>query len=256
MSWSSNGASCSALWTVQTTPSGSEVEVVTTPTTFSITCGGITDSVEVNIENVIPIDPPVLIGPSNGATGVSLTPTLTWEPATGADRYDVRFGTVNPPSTTPVSSNQAPNTYGPTGLVASTQYWWQVRAELADESTFALSPVWTFTTGATATAPGAFTYAAPANGATGVAFIGPVLSWNPSAGVDTYNVYFGTENPPPLVESGFGSVTRTLGSLVPGTQYYWKIEAVNTTGTTAGTGGVQSFTTLAAPTGCSVTGFC
>ena len=39
---------------------------------------------------------PTSPSPTNGATGVSATPTLTWS-ASGATSYDVRFGTANPP---------------------------------------------------------------------------------------------------------------------------------------------------------------
>ena len=40
----------------------------------------------------VPPGPVTIFSPSQGATGVSLTPTLSWAPATGATSYDIYFG--------------------------------------------------------------------------------------------------------------------------------------------------------------------
>jgi len=55
--------------------------------------------------------------PLNGATNVSILPTLTWPASTGATSYDVYFGTsLNPPLVTNVSVTS----YSPTTLINST----------------------------------------------------------------------------------------------------------------------------------------
>ena len=41
----------------------------------------------------------------------------------------------------------------------------------------------------------------------------------------TYDIYFGTTSPPPLVVTDYGSTTFALGPLDSGTTYYWKIVA-------------------------------
>jgi len=59
------------------------------------------------------------------------------------------------------------------------------------------------------------------------------LSWNPADRAVSYDVYFGTSNPP----SFFGNQTQTTfqtGPLAVLTAYYWRIDAVNSYGTTAG----------------------
>jgi len=81
--------------------------------------------------------------PADTATGISLTPTLTWV-ASGATSYNVYFGTAGSPPL--VNSGQAAASYAPAGLVASTSYHWKIVAINSSGST--TGPIWTFTTGA------------------------------------------------------------------------------------------------------------
>ncbi len=90
-------------------------------------------------------------------------------------------------------------------------------------------------------APAIPAYLSPANGATGLA-LNTTLNWaaGSSGGMpDTYNVYFGTTNPPPLVAAAYTETSYTP-LLYPNSTYYWKIDAVNTMGTA--TGPIWSFT--------------
>jgi hypothetical protein len=82
--------------------------------------------------------------PADGATGVSTAPTLAWS-SSGATAYDVKFGTVTPPTTT-VSSGQSAASYSPAGLANDTTYYWQIVATNTSGST--AGPVWSFTTAA------------------------------------------------------------------------------------------------------------
>lgn len=98
-------------------------------------------------------DQPTLDGPSgapiNGATGVSLTPTLRWtctDPDGDALTYTVSFGTSTPPSA--VSTDQSNSSYSPTSLTYSTRYYWSVTAKDTDGATTS-SDEWNFTTTAT-----------------------------------------------------------------------------------------------------------
>ncbi len=71
-----------------------------------------------------------------------------------------------------------------------------------------------------------------------------ILSWqcsDPENESITYDVFFGTNNPPALVSAGQGSNTYDPGQLQPGSTYYWKIIAYDYTNSTEGT--VWSFTT-------------
>ncbi len=91
---------------------------------------------------------PASPSPADGATGVSLSPTLTWS-AAGATSYDVRFGTASSPPQ--ASSGQSAATYAPGALAAGTHYFWQIVAHNASGAT--TGPVWSFTTG-TSASPG------------------------------------------------------------------------------------------------------
>ena len=82
----------------------------------------------------------------------------------------------------------------------------------------------------------------PANGATGVS--APLtLTWS-AAGATSYDVYFGSTNPPQAIETG--QVTTSYApTIATGTTYFWQIVARNSAGSTAGP--VWSFTTVPTP---------
>jgi photosystem II stability/assembly factor-like uncharacterized protein len=69
--------------------------------------------------------PPVLTFPADGAAGTSLTPTLTWNAASGATSYDVYFGLFSPP---PFVMNTASLSYALQTLNPNTTYYWQIAA--------------------------------------------------------------------------------------------------------------------------------
>src|SRR4029450_10771070 len=60
----------------------------------------------------------------------------------------------------------------------------------------------------------------------------------------THDVRFGTTNPPPFVVNQTATI-YAAPTLNPNTVYYWRIDEINTSGTTTGT--VWSFTTLPVP---------
>ena len=79
----------------------------------------------------------------------------------------------------------------------------------------------------------------PATSSTGTQ-IRPFLSWLPSIGATSHNVFFGTTNPPPSIGNQANSYYNA-GLLKPSTKYYWRIDEVTSGGTV--TGAVWSFTT-------------
>jgi uncharacterized repeat protein (TIGR01451 family) len=82
-----------------------------------------------------------LSSPANGATGVSVTPILTWTAATGAASYNVYFGVTAVP---PFAANTTSLQYSPSQLAPGTTYNWQVAAVNAAGANN--SPVFSFTT--------------------------------------------------------------------------------------------------------------
>jgi len=59
------------------------------------------------------------------------------------------------------------------------------------------------------------------------------VMWKASINADSYDVYFGTENPPPFVMNQEGT-TYQPDELAKGTRYYWRIDGKNSNGTTEG----------------------
>ena len=79
--------------------------------------------------------------------------------------------------------------------------------------------------------------------ATGVS-TNPTLTWS-ATGATSYDVSFGTTNPPPQVVSGISSASYTPAIVANGTTYFWQVIARNASGST--TGPVWSFTTASTP---------
>ena len=96
----------------------------------------------------------------------------------------------------------------------------------------------------TTTAPGQATNPSPGNGATNVS-IAADLSWSAGSGATSHNVYFGMATSPPLVVTGQTATSYDPGTLNNDATYYWKIDEVNSAGTTLATQ-VWSFTTESA----------
>ena len=97
----------------------------------------------------LPPAPVTIFSPAQGATGVALNVTLSWQPASLADSYNVYLGTTKPPAL--VASGLTGTTYTPASpLNAGTTYYWMVTSVNGFSST--ASAVWSFTTVAPATA--------------------------------------------------------------------------------------------------------
>jgi len=192
-----------------------------------------------------PAPPAVPAGPSpaSGSAGVAPSTALTWAASSGASTYDVAFGTSNTPSV--VSTGQLTTTYTPAAALAyATTYYWQITAKGAGGST--AGPVWSFTTApAPVPAPDVPSGPSPANASTDIA-PSTALTWAASSGANTYDVAFGTTDPPSVVSTGQLTATYTpAAALAYATTYYWQITAKGAGGSTAGP--VWSFTTIAAP---------
>jgi hypothetical protein len=87
--------------------------------------------------------------PTNGQTGVSTSPTLSWPTSAGATGYNVYFGTTNPPNTL-VSSNQAGTTYNTGALSQQTTYYWRIVPLNANGTAIGCAN-WSFTTACSGT---------------------------------------------------------------------------------------------------------
>ena len=177
--------------------------------------------------------------PSNGATNVSTSATLSWTAGSGATTHDVYFGVDSTPDSTEFIGNQSGTTYNPGSLAYSTTYYWRIDEKNAVGTT--TGTVWSFTTASAPQPPSAATNPTPANGATGIA-IATDISWSAGSGATSHDVYFGTTSPGTFQGNQAGTTFDT-GTMAYNTTYYWRIDEKNAAGTTTGT--VWSFTTAA-----------
>ena len=93
---------------------------------------------------------PTLTAPANAATGIAVTPTLTWGTVTGAATYRVQLSTVSTFASTVIddSTLTAGSKAITTALTVNKAYYWRVNAKNAG-GTSTWSSIFSFTTVAT-----------------------------------------------------------------------------------------------------------
>ena len=168
--------------------------------------------------------PPATPGPTGlAATSATAQVALKWNATSGATSYKVKRSIISNGPYTVIATVTTTN-YNNTGLTNGTTYYYVVSAVKSGGETGNSSQV------------GAKPIAAP-TGLTAVAGTKQVaLSWTASAGAQTYNVYRGTaagqESSTPIA-SGISTASYTNTGLTTGTTYYYKVAAVNFSGTSS-----------------------
>jgi len=187
--------------------------------------------------------------PANGATNIPINTDLSW---TGGDSdpgdtvtYDIYFGPTNPP---PIQShNQTGTTYDTGTMIYSTMYYWKIKS-WDNHGESITGPTWGFTTHVN-NPPNIPSSPTPSNGATSI-IITTDLSWtggDPDAGdTVTYDVYFGTTNPPSIRVHNQSGITYDTGTMTYSTTHYWKIKSWDNHGAST-TGPTWNFTTQPQP---------
>ncbi|MFH1227402.1 MAG: putative Ig domain-containing protein [Planctomycetota bacterium] len=200
--------------------------------------GGTTTGIVWSFTTEAPPPPPAQVtspNPADGVANISITRQLSWASASGATSYDVYFGTANPP---PISqTNIAITGYNPGVLSFSATYYWRIDSKNGGGMT--TGNIWSFST-KSPTPPAQVASPTPADSAANVS-ITTQLAWASAEDATSYDVYFGTANPPPLSQTGTTATTYNPGALEFTTIYYWRIDSKNSAGIT--TGQVWSFTT-------------
>lgn len=185
---------------------------------------------------------PLLASPANAATGVSLTASLSWNPAATAASYAVQVS-IDPNFGTTVINRSALTTTSSalSGLTNGTVYYWRVNATNA-AGTSAWSAARSFTT--VFSAP---VLSSPANSATNVSRT-PTLGWSAAAGATAYRVQYSTTSGFTLsttvtrdVPTGTSLVITT--ALLGRTRYFWRVQSVRGT-VISGYSASRSFTTI------------
>ena len=204
-----------------------------TPNTITSIPGGTVNLLLYSVVTPPPTIPaaPVLSSPANASTGISTSPTLSWQSSAGADSYGVQVSTVPDFITTVYSQTGITATStGVTGLSGNTTYYWRVNATNTG-GTSGWSGIYSFTTGV-GSAPSAPILASPSNGLTNVSR-SPTLSWNAAAGASTYTVQVSTNsNFTTFIynTAGISSTSTTVSGLGSRVTYYWRVVAVNGVG--------------------------
>ncbi len=184
---------------------------------------------------------PVLVAPLNLADNQPVNATMIWNSVPGATTYRLQVSTSNTFATTVYNdSTRTSTSQQMSGLTLGVTYYWRVNAKnLAGTSVY--STVWSFNTTA---APATPVLIAPANLATNVA-TNPTVSWNASIGATSYRVQVSTSNAFATTVFNDSTVTGTtqpITGLNNGTTYFWRVNAKNTSGTSAYA--TRSFTTI------------
>ena len=184
------------------------------------------------------VNPPVLATPANDASGLSLTPTLTWNTTTGATYYYLQVASdtsgfhgdegnfeVDHSSIEALSYDVGSNGEH---LANQTKYYWRVR----DDEKSDWSETWSFTT--IAGMPIVPELSDPSSGTT---WVSPdsYLYWNYADGAATYSIQVSTSptdfSAPVLEESEIQDNDLYIGDLAFDTKYFWRVKTTNPTGT-------------------------
>ncbi len=173
---------------------------------------------------------PTLSSPANGATGIATSPMLSWGSSVGARSY--RLQVSNAPSFATMVLNDSALTstsmaIGP--LANGTTYYWRVNAS-NDGGTSSFSTPWNFTTVA-ASLPSP-SLVSPANGASDQATT-LSLQWNAVSNASSYHLQVSTVASfasTVVDDSTITTLSRSVGPLMDGTTYYWRVSALNSSG--------------------------
>lgn len=164
------------------------------------------------------------LAPADGSSAVGTAPRLSWSPVDGAFAYDVFFDSSG--ATTLVVADTRQTFYTLSNLTPGTTYQWKVVAKgdpFCPSLVTSSSPVFSFTTVGGCNAPGGFSLTFPPAGQI-VNGTAAILEWTSSPGAASYDVFFGTSNPPPFAGTT-SSLTFPASGLLSGASYFWKVIA-------------------------------
>ncbi|MDD5362592.1 MAG: T9SS type A sorting domain-containing protein [Ignavibacteria bacterium] len=177
-------------------------------------------------------NPPVLISPTNAATGVSLTPIFDWSDVSGATYYNFQMASDNNFTNIILNINNLSTSgyQAASALSPNTTYYWRAMAGMPG-ITSGWSNQWSFTT---LGGPAAPTLLSPANGSN-ILTTTPTLDWNDVSGAVSYEVQIATDVNFVNLIVNIGTVNSQYitpsGTLAGNMTYYWRARAENSTGT-------------------------
>lgn len=176
-----------------------------------------------------PPSTPELVSPEDGATEISTSPTLDWQPADRADTYQVQVDESNNFSSPVIDRNGLTTTEEQVSdLQSTTTYYWRLRAS-NNGGVGNWSEVRNFTT--TEAPPPAVQLVAPDSGATNLSTT-PRLEWEAADRADYYDLEVATDQSFNQNVVELNNVTSTFyeADLEGFTTYYWRVRGENDTG--------------------------
>ena len=188
---------------------------------------------------------PTLIVPLNSSINQTTNPTLIWNTVPGADFYRLQVSTRRDFVAAVYDDSVRTGTSQPIhNLAVGTTYYWRVNERISG-GTSAYSSIWSFTTIAPPAAPVLVT---PVNTAVNIS-TSPTLAWNAVPGAISYRLQISMDST--FISTIYDDSTRKSNSqqiagLTNGTNYYWRVNAKNSGGTSAYSS-IWSFTTIAPP---------
>jgi hypothetical protein len=191
--------------------------------------------------------PPLLASPQDGEEDVSISPTLTWEPAKVVGTYNVQLS--DDPDFTSLLVDEtgvADTLLEVSDLDYVSTYFWRVSV-LSEGGTLSdWSEVWSFTT--MPETPAVPVLTSPANEAVDVS-INPELLWEASDRAETYRVQLSPESDFEFAILDTNDISETsfsVENLDYATEYYWRVRAENVAGVSDWSE-AWSFTTFESP---------
>jgi len=223
---------------------GTILKDMTTQNSYSYTASdGSTTHFKIICHKNNPPNIPSNPDPYDGELDVEIDAILSWnggDPDGDPVTYDVYFGTTSPPSKQ--VSNQSSTIYDPGTMDNDKTYYWKI---IAWDSYYASSEgaEWHFTTEMN-NPPNTPFNPDPYDGEIDVE-INADLYWDggdPDGDPVTYDVYFGTTNPPSKVTNNQSDNSYNPGTMDIDETYYWRIVAWDDNDASA-SGPIWSFTT-------------
>ena len=172
---------------------------------------------------------PTLITPVNFASSISINPTVEWLDYTGNITDEIQLSTDSS-FTSPINAQIIGGSISFSSLIYNTDYWWRVRSiNSADTSEW--SDVFKFTTELELNiAP---ILISPFDASNNILCPDTSLVWNGVSGITITGYEIEIDSTINFTNANIYSTSDTilqLNNLVPYTNYFWRVRAVNTNG--------------------------
>ena len=177
--------------------------------------------------------PPTLIYPANNSSSITLTPLIDWSDVNGASTYNLQVS-ISPGFTSltiNLSSLSSSQYQVPSGILqANTIYYWRASSSNSF-GTSGWSAIWNFTTLASPNTPNLIS---PTNNSN-ILTLTPTLYWSDVTGATSYTVQVASDTSFLTLAVNQGGILIShyqipTGALTGNTTYYWRVKAINETG--------------------------